>query len=557
MLTIAVFDKPMHRQHTYRGQAFHVQGVVGTECNWPEEADSSGETTLYLPSPFGDSLNFSFRLLPHDSGDLSPASIELTNRGRSLALSSGPRIHRGRTVTLELPLNFRGGEIQFELTNQKTEHVLDRGLTTLSQQLLARDESQRVSPGPETLAAWLETLSDLQKEAAGTKPLFELAAQAVFNPGGLDGCFVLQVVEGCWRIVASHMPFPDHGISFREDLVAAAVSSGETLYHDAGVVDREDDINDLHTAVVCPVIDKDSRAVAVIYAFRSLHRRNLRKGIRFLEAQFVQVVADSLSAGIIRLNSEAEAARSQVLLEQAFNPKIARQLQIGRDVLKPRNQEVTVLFADLRGFSSIAEQFGTQTTFDLLSDVMDEFSNVINDLNGVIIDFYGDGISAFWNAPIPQPEHAMLACQAAVEMLSCLPELNRRWEVEIKRQLQIGVGIHTGMASVGNSGSRTRMKYGPRGTTVNLASRLESLTKTMKVPVLISGSTAKQVEGAFTTTCLKKLALPGHQEEIEVYELQTNGPSKPFEKPFDTQLQQTCKPAQESGRSRADTEATP
>ncbi|MEL7498028.1 MAG: adenylate/guanylate cyclase domain-containing protein [Planctomycetota bacterium] len=539
MLALTVKNDLFHQQQAFVASTIRLTGDPDAGRRWQIERCESREPELTMletadeagcdgqVADFGqDESTISIRVPGQTPEELDLTirqigledlfSIEMTNRGRSVALSSGPRIHRGRKVELTLPLNFCIGQTQFQLVDQNASHPTDDGLTTISQKLLTDRECQ-VSPGPETLAAWLETLSDLQRMAAGTQPLFDLATQAVFNPGGLDGCMLLQRVEGQWRIIGSHLPYPDNGIGFREDLVVAAFESGETLYHDAMVIDKREQLDDLHTAVVCPVIDAEDQASAVVYGFRSLHRRNLRKGIRFLEAQFVQVVADSLSAGMIRLNSEAEAARSQVLLQQAFAPKIARQLQYGTEVLQPRTQEVTVLFADLRGFSSIAEQSGVDTTFRLLANVMDQFSNAITDLDGVIIDFYGDGISAFWNAPVIQPEHAVLACQAAIEIIDCIPELNRSWAAAIGRPVQVGVGIHTGSAMVGNSGSRSRLKYGPRGMTVNVASRLESLTKELQVPLLISGTTAERIQGVFETKKLQSVPLKGHESAIDLY----------------------------------------
>lgn len=512
MLTFSVFNPNLHQQQTLDRASLRIIGVQsGDSCC---QVDFSSEkATVRVPLRQDKSLDLSIDRLESEDG----SRIKMVNRGRSVALSSGPRIHRGRSVVLDLPINFCVGDNHFQIIDHHQAHPIDAGLTTLSNSMLSENSTSRVSPGPETLAAWLETLSDLQRIAAGTKPLFDLVAQSVFNPGGLDGCLLLQQCDAGWSIVASYLPYPDHGIGFREDLVQAVSKSKQTVYHDASVIDGLDALEDLHTAVVCPIVDDHSEVKAVIYGFRSLHRRNLRKGIRPLEAQFVQVIADSLSAGIVRLESEAEAARSQVLLEHAFTPKIVKQLQAGKEVLQPRTQEVTVLFADLRGFSAIAESQDTNTTFELLSDVMDEFSGAISDLDGVVIDFYGDGIAAFWNAPVAQPEHAVLACQAAMEMLACLPKLNRVWEARIGGEIRAGIGIHTGMASVGNSGSRSRLKYGPRGTTVNLASRLEGLTKEVGFPLLVSGATAVRIEGVFAAERVGDYQLAGHEQSTEVF----------------------------------------
>lgn len=513
MLAVTIFNKRQHLQRFFAGESL----CAGTEC--PSSGDSKADF-LTIDDPLVSSSQFSLQWKSDGTNDV----VELTNHGRSLALDSGPRIHRGRTTTLPLPLSFGVGDTQVQIFDTEAEHPLDFALTTLQQCQFGSesDDSEsatRVSPGPDTLAAWLESLSDLQRSAAGSKELFKVAARAIFNPGGLDGGIVLIRSGSGWEVAASYIPHAVNGVGFREDLIEMAVESRETLFHDAKLVDADPTIQDFHTAIICPVLGSGDDVVGVVYGFRSLHGRNNRRGIRILEAQFAQVVADSLSAGMIRLESEAEATRSKVLLEQVFSPKIAQRLQTCSEVLESKECEVSVLFADLRRFSTISEKIGNRDTYELLADVMDSFSKIIRDLDGVIIDFYGDGVSAFWNAPIEQPEHATFACMAGLEMLERLVDLNKIWAQRLGEELRVGIGVHTGLARVGNSGSRTRIKYGPRGNTVNLASRLETVTKQIGVPMLISGETAKRVEGTFSLRKVIRKPLKGIKTPTNIFEL--------------------------------------
>ena len=103
------------------------------------------------------------------------------------------------------------------------------------------------------------------------------------------------------------------------------------------------------------------------------------------------------------------------------------------------------------------------------------------DHDGLIIDYYGDGLAAMWNAPADQPEHPELACRAALAMIEALPAVGEKWAKVLPDELRIGVGVHTGVAQVGNAGSSRRAKYGPRGANVNLASRIEGATKAVGV----------------------------------------------------------------------------
>lgn len=515
MLSVTYYNTTQHQQH-YSGLPTWL--VVG-EIDVVDAVDIDHLPTdcqlVLVPEVSSAELWVQFELDFSDQ-NVSDPKVQVTNRGRSLAFSTGQRLHRSTGKPLALPLSFRAGATQIEVVSHEVTPQLDDRLTALNPHEYSAAQSQQAIGG-ETLGAWLETLGQMQRVAAGSRELFALAAQAVFNPGGLDGCMVLQRQAEAWEIVASYLPYPDHGIHYRGSLVDLVKASGKTYFHDCRNVDEETQENQSHVAVVCPIFDAEQNVVAALYGFRSLHRTNQRRGIRFFEAQFVQVVADALSAAMVRLKSEAQAAKSLVLLEQAFPRKIAAQLTSGIDALAPRVQEVTVLFCDMRGFSPIADRISVNQTYDLLSDAMDRFSNAVLDLNGVVIDFYGDGLSAFWNAPVPQPEHALLACQAAIEILDALAPLNERWEPIIGQKLEVGIGIHSGIASVGNSGSRSRIKYGPRGKSVNIASRLEQLTKQCQTPILISKATAERVPVFYTLQSQGEFELKGHTDSVEVF----------------------------------------
>ncbi len=446
------------------------------------------------------------------------ALVRIENLGSSIVLHSGRRVHRGQFVEVSLPTSFCLGDTQFQVFAKDVEHELDFALAELGA-TPSGSAAVKTSPGPETLTAWLESLGELQRSVAGSYEFFQQAARAVFNPGGLDGGIVVKRSSEGWTIAASYVPYPDFGIGFRQDIVEKAATSGVTIYHDASQIDQEQPIDDIHSAIASPVFDAAGDVVAVVYGFRSLHRTNNRRGIRALEGQFVQVVSNSVSAALARMETEADAARSRILLEHAFSPTVVRKLETSPDILEGASHEVTVLFADLRGFTTISEEIGTQQTYELLSDLMDNLSQAITDNDGLVIDFYGDGLSAFWNAPIEQPDHAALACSAAMQMIECLPSLNSLWYPRLGVPLNIGIGINTGIAQVGNSGSRSRVKYGPRGSTVNVASRLENMTKKIGIPILVSRETANQVSDQYISRRICKSKLPGIQNGMDVFQI--------------------------------------
>ncbi len=143
----------------------------------------------------------------------------------------------------------------------------------------------------------------------------------------------------------------------------------------------------------------------------------------------------------------------------------------------------------------------------------------IMETSGVVVDYIGDGLLAMWNAPLEQPDHAMRACRAALAMRDGLPELNRRWEGRVGRAIGLGVGINSGAALVGNTGSHQKFKYGPLGHTVNLASRVEGATKHLGVSLLVTGPTRKLLGSSFATRRLCRARVVGIDGDVELHEL--------------------------------------
>ncbi len=510
MLEITVFNSNDHFQTTVHESAFTV-GACG-----------NGSNRIVVEDELVSDYQCRCELIQGESG----ARLKLTNLGRSMVAGDNSRIHHHVTRELELPCVLGAGQSYIEIVESKCTESFDRSIrqienigTSSPEELTRANSRSEISPSPDTLSSWFEALGQIQRSTAGEAAFFELAARCVFNPGGLDGCIVLQRQDDDWVIVSQHIPIPVYGVSYRKDLVQRAYQSRLPLFHDSALMADCDCTDGLHASVVCPVFDGEGEVVAMVYGFRRLQERSNRKGIRHLEAKFVSVVADSISAGIIRLNHEADRARKRVLLEQAFSPAVAARLESNPDFLNGQDREVTVLFADLRGFCRISESVGASLTYQLLTDVMNRFTQIVHDHHGVIIDFYGDGMSAFWNAPVDQPDHPMLACKAGVAIIEVMTALNDVWSVEIGQRLRVGVGIHTGNAQVGNSGSQNRLKYGPQGSTVNIASRLEQATKKLGVNVVVSGATAERLSKELIAHRICTAELGGISEPTDVFHL--------------------------------------
>ena len=141
------------------------------------------------------------------------------------------------------------------------------------------------------------------------------------------------------------------------------------------------------------------------------------------------------------------------------------------------DREITIFFSDIKGFSTISEKLTPQELVKRLNEYLTEMTDIILKYNGTVDKYIGDAIMAFYGAPVLMPDHAAKACLAAVDMKKRLRELQETWRKAGMEPIFARMGIHSGKATVGNMGSRTRMDYTAMGDAVNLASRLEGANK--------------------------------------------------------------------------------
>jgi adenylate cyclase len=177
---------------------------------------------------------------------------------------------------------------------------------------------------------------------------------------------------------------------------------------------------------------------------------------------------------------------------------------------------VTLLFADLRGSTALAHDLAPADLCELLGELLEVLTKAVMDHAGVVIDYYGDGLCAMWNAPLNVADHADRACLAALDMLAVLPDLSRRWHGRVGQPLALGVGLHAGEVQVGNAGTRRRLKYGPRGVAVNAAHRVQLATKTLDVPLLVTHAVRRRLSSRFVTLKACTARLPGLEQPLDL-----------------------------------------
>ena len=207
--------------------------------------------------------------------------------------------------------------------------------------------------------------------------------------------------------------------------------------------------------------------------------------------------------------------------EHYLDPGMVKKLQKDPSLLKlgGETREMTFLFSDIRGFTPISEKYkgNPEGLTKLINRFLTRMTDVIIANGGTIDKFMGDCIMAFWNAPIENTKHRELAVKSAIEMTAALRQLNNILVAEGLPQINIGIGINTGEALVGNMGSEQRFDYSVIGDAVNLASRLESSSKTLGKTIVIGEDTKNKIETLYPFEYIVSITVKGKTEEIKVY----------------------------------------
>jgi len=180
---------------------------------------------------------------------------------------------------------------------------------------------------------------------------------------------------------------------------------------------------------------------------------------------------------------------------------------------------ITISFSDIRDFTPISEKLDPEDLVHLLNDYLTEMTEIIRNDQGLVDKYMGDAIMAFWGAPLDQPNHPEMACTSSLEMINKLKELQTKWKEEGTPVFDIGIGLNSGDAIVGNMGSSQRFDYTAIGDNVNLASRMEGLNKIYGTNILITEYTYNSIKDKFETRKLDAVRVKGKRKPIHIYEL--------------------------------------
>jgi adenylate cyclase len=227
--------------------------------------------------------------------------------------------------------------------------------------------------------------------------------------------------------------------------------------------------------------------------------------------------------GTLALNYATEGKQKRFIkgaFKQYLSPLVIEELVQHPERLKLGGElrELSIFFSDVKGFTSISERLNPQELTALLNDYLTAMTDIIYAHGGTVDKYEGDAIIAFWNAPLAQKDHAILAVHTALECQAKLTEKNPEYHEQIGAELHQRIGLNSGPVVVGNMGSRQRFNYTFLGDAGNLAARLEGINKQFGTSLLISENTRRQLDDSISVREIARVQVVGRKEPVTVYE---------------------------------------
>ncbi|MGC1365523.1 MAG: adenylate/guanylate cyclase domain-containing protein [Candidatus Acidiferrum sp.] len=217
---------------------------------------------------------------------------------------------------------------------------------------------------------------------------------------------------------------------------------------------------------------------------------------------------------------EKEKRKVRTEFSNYLSPEVIRRLLVDPRLVDPKKTDITVMFSDIRGFTTISEELDAQELAVFLNQYLSDMTRIVFKTNGTLDKYIGDAVMAFWGAPFEEPGHATKACNAALEMMRRVRELQKVWKAEGKPSLDIGIGLNTGVASVGRMGSSLRRGYTALGDTVNLSSRIEGLNKDYGTHIIVNETTYQSAkDDGFIFRELDLIRVKGKLQPVTIYQL--------------------------------------
>jgi class 3 adenylate cyclase len=361
----------------------------------------------------------------------------------------------------------------------------------------------QIASKDEVLAENLERFGDSIKSAARVN-LSQLGARLAFA-----------VIDDANKLIFSINRFPLKTNAMMLAKMSTTgrelISGGRTYYTD------ENPLTDIHNQHAGSIIG---------FMDITLHKAAVHEQLMFSGAVSIgSFIIFLILAAYYSARQEREKQDIREAFQHYFSPQIMEAIlrDPKRLTLGGQRREVTILFSDIRSFTSLTEKLPPHQLTALLREYFDAMTEEVFATEGIVDKYVGDAIMAFWGAPIEQPDQADRAVKTAVNMVRRLKELRKKWEadgLQLPREFEAGIGINLGIATVGNLGSSRRFDYTLIGDAVNAASRIEQLNKDYKSHIIISDTTKAQLTLGLPTKDLGAVEVRGKQQPIRVFEVE-------------------------------------
>jgi len=217
------------------------------------------------------------------------------------------------------------------------------------------------------------------------------------------------------------------------------------------------------------------------------------------------------------VTEERDKQRIRDMFGKYVSPAVVEEILDSPPELGGVDKDLTVFFSDIRGFTTLSEAMTPQELVNHLNVYLTAMTDIILEYRGTLDKYVGDEIMCFWGAPVPQADHAILACKSALRQMQALHELNESWPPE--RRINIGIGLNSGIMTVGNMGSMGRMNYTLMGDNVNLGARLEGTNKQYTTNIIMSEFTYGLVRDRVIARELDNIRVKGKNKPVVIYEL--------------------------------------
>ena len=460
---------------------------------------------------------------------INPKTLRLTNTSKkSWQLDVETMLEPNQVVEKSIPCSFALHTLLFKIHSDSQNIPVDEveifhSITdSVSGHATILEQSNKLANVTDAefidIVNWLQMTMQVLQGTIGSQDFIKEAAVALVDIVGLESGRVLLGAPGNLKVATAHPPeFLDiKNWEPNKNIVKRLSEFKKTIWHTGEIKVGKTNLGAM-AVVAAPIMDSKGNFLGALYGERSPTGHERRSAI--IEGLLVDMLACGLSTGLVRQTHEKDAVQARVQFEQFFTPELARQLALEPTLLHGREADATLLFCDLRGFSRISERIGPEGTNKLMSAIFDALSKCVQDQSGVLVDYLGDGMLAMWGAPGHQPDHAKRCVIAAQKMQMQIPLINEKWGKQIGESIALGIGINSGKTWVGNTGSSIKFKYGPLGPSVNLASRVEGLTKYLRSYLLITGATKKLLGDSFLTRRVCKTTVVNVVEPVDIYEV--------------------------------------